>query len=105
MFFFFPSPIIGTFYGKQYLVNASLLGLYGLAMTLYSLVNVWLFYYLAVHEKRYSYVLLLGAILLLASLTLFGSTPTQVVTVLVGGGLALCLGGELLLLVRRRSDE
>ena len=98
-FFLFPSLIMGAFFGEQYLVNASFLGLYGLAMTLYSLANVWLIYYLAVEEKRYAYVLLIGVVLLITLLTLSASDLTQVVVILVGVGIALCLGGELLLLV------
>lgn len=101
VFFLFPSSIIDTFFGKQYLGNASLLGPYGLAMMLYSLVNVWLIYYLALQEKRYAYVLLLGVMLLVVYLALCVSNLTQVVIALVIGGFVLYLSGELLFLTHR----
>ena len=104
VFFLFPSHIVDIFFGEQYLANASLLGLYGLAMTLYSLVNVWLFYYLAMQDHRYGYMLLFGAVLLIACLALFGSNLTQVVVILVGGGVVLYLGGESLLLIGERRQ-
>jgi O-antigen/teichoic acid export membrane protein len=95
-FFLLPSFIVRIFFGEQYLANASLLGLYGLAMTLYSLVNVWLFYYLAMQDHRYGYMLLFGVVLLVACLTLFGSGLAQVVVIMIGSGIVLYLGGELL---------
>lgn len=104
-FFVFSSLIMRVCFGVQYATNASLLGFYGLAMTIYSLVNVWLNYFLAMREKRYSYVLLFGAGLLLVSLALFGSTLSHIVTILIGDALMLCWGGELLLLLRRRSSK
>jgi O-antigen/teichoic acid export membrane protein len=93
VFFLFPSLIVGAFFGEQYLANASLLGLYGLTMTLYSLVNVWLFYYLAVQKKRYSYALLAGAILQTALLLILPPTLTVIVSVLIGNGVCLSLMG------------
>jgi O-antigen/teichoic acid export membrane protein len=93
VFFLFPSLIVGTFFGEQYLANASLLGLYGLAMTFYSLANVWLFYFLAVQEKRYSYVLLAGAILQVVLLTILPLNLTTVVGVLLGVGVCLFVTG------------
>jgi O-antigen/teichoic acid export membrane protein len=93
VFFLFPSLIVGTFFGKQYLDNASLLGPYALAMTFYSLVNVWLFYFLAVQKKRYSYVLLVGAVLQVILLTILPLDLTVVVGVLIGVGVCLSLAG------------
>jgi len=92
-FFLFPTPIVHTLFGEQYLANASLLGWYGLAMTLYSLVNVWFFYYLAVQEKRYSYVLLAGATLQVVLLMILPLNPTAVVGILIGTGTCLSLIG------------
>lgn len=66
-------------------------------MTLFSLVNVWLVYYLALQEKRYACILLFGVMLLLLSLALCANL-TQVVSVLAAGGLGLYLGGEALFL-------
>ena len=99
VFFVFPMPIVSIFFGEQYLALASLLGLYAFAMMLYALVNVWLIYYLAVNENCYAYVLLVATVLLVALLALSASALIQVVVILVGVGIALYLGGELLLLI------
>jgi O-antigen/teichoic acid export membrane protein len=96
VFFLSPSFIVEAMFGRQYLNNASLLGWYGLAMTFYSLVNVWLVYYIAIQEKRYAYILSAGVVLLVISLTLWVFNLTQVVMVMVGVGGILCLGGEIL---------
>jgi len=96
IFFLFPSLIVGTFFGEQYLANASLLGTYGLAMTCYSLVNVWMIYCLAVQDERYAYVLLLGVVLLAGAVTLMLSTLVQMVIVVAAIGAVLYLAGEVL---------
>lgn len=103
VFFCFPSLIVETLFGEHYRSGASLLGLYGLSMTFGSLVNVWLVYYLALQDKYYAYILLGGTVLLLALLSMFCSTLISVVATLIGVGLFLYLGGEVLLAVRRRS--
>jgi O-antigen/teichoic acid export membrane protein len=99
-FLFFPSLIVRAFFGEQYLAQASLLGLYGLAMTLFSLVNVWLFYYLAVEDRLYTYVFLTVVVLSLLSLLVAGSSLSRVVIILIGAGSILCLGGEFCLFVQ-----
>jgi O-antigen/teichoic acid export membrane protein len=93
VFFLFPSPIVRIFFGEQYLARASLLGPYGLAMTFYALVNVWLFYYLAVQERRYGYVLLAGVVLQGLLLALLPLDLTVVVGALLGLGVCLSLVG------------
>lgn len=100
-FFLFPSFLMSTLFGPHYVAYAFLLGWYGLAMSLFSLVNVWLIYYLAVQEQRYTYMLLFGVTLLATFLALFGSGPTQVVAILTGVGLVLFLGGLWLSWKRR----
>ena len=101
-FFVFPTFLVGTLFGEQYLAHASFLGFYSFAMMLFALVNVWLIYYLAVNDKRYTYVLLAGTTLLVALLILFSFNFSQVVIILLGVGIALYLAGELLFYVDKR---
>lgn len=97
VFFLFASPVVQLLFGARYLSQARLLGPYGLAMTLYALCNIWLAYYLALQERRYSY-LLLGVVIVQAALLSSSSGLPEVVAVLVGGGVVLnLLGGWLLL--------
>jgi O-antigen/teichoic acid export membrane protein len=105
LFFLFPSLIVSRLFGDQYLANASLLGWYALAMTVFSLVSVWLFYYVAVQEKRYAFILALGAGLLLVALALLGSTLTKVVAIMVGVGVVLYLAGEILHLTKQSKTR
>jgi len=93
VFFLFPTPLVRVLFGELYVVHASLLGLYGLAMMFFSLVNVWLFYYLAVQEKRYGYVLLAGAVLQVILLMTLPLTMTAVIELMVAVGLGLSLAG------------
>jgi O-antigen/teichoic acid export membrane protein len=104
VFMAFPTHLVRILFGEQYLANASFLGLYALAMMLYALINVWLIYYLAINDKRYTYVLLAGTVLLVTLLALLPLSFTRVVFVLVGIGVALNLAGELLLHVGRSES-
>jgi O-antigen/teichoic acid export membrane protein len=99
-FFLFPSFLIGVLFGKEFLANTSLLGPYAIAMTLLALVKVWLLYYLAVQESAYAYLVLLGSASLVIALILVCSSLYQVVVTLIAVGLAMCLGAEVLHLVR-----
>ena len=92
-FFLFPSSIVQLLFGAGYLTWASLLGPYGLVMTLYSLCNVRLAYYLAVEDRRYSYVLLCGAIVQAMTLSALSLSLHQMVSVLIGSGVVLNLLG------------
>jgi hypothetical protein len=62
-------------------------------MTLYSLCNIWLAYYLALEDRRYSYVLLCGAVLQAVTLSTLPLSLSQMVTVLAGSGVVLNLLG------------
>jgi O-antigen/teichoic acid export membrane protein len=104
VFFLFPTPLMRILFGEPYVVHASLLGLYGLAMTFYSLVNVWLYYYLAVQEKRYSYVLLAGAVLQVILLMILRLTMTGVIELMIAIGACLSLIG-VLGVVNRHTPE
>jgi O-antigen/teichoic acid export membrane protein len=88
-FFLFPSLLVELMFGAEYLAWASLLGPYGLAMTLYSLCNLWLAYYLALEDKRYSSALLVGTVLQAVLFLTVTLSLRDMVTVLIVIGLAL----------------
>lgn len=92
-FFLFPEPIVRAFFGAGYLASARLLGPYGLAMTVYSLVNVWLFYYIAAQDRWYAWALMVGAAVQGALLFVLPHTLAAVVSLLLGTGCCLFLGG------------
>ena len=101
VFFLFASPVVQLLFGAPYLPQARLLGPYGLAMTLYALCNIWLAYYLALQERRYSYALLGVAIVQAVLLPVLSSNLFEVVAILIGGGMLLNLLGGWLLLSHR----
>ena len=94
-FFLFPAQLVRVLFGEPYIVHASLLGQYGLAMTLYSLVNVWMYYYLAVQEKRYGYVLLAGAVSQVILLMTLPLNMAAVIELMIAIGACLSLIGVL----------
>jgi O-antigen/teichoic acid export membrane protein len=92
-FFLFPSHIVRLLFGADYLPQARLLGPYGLAMTFYSLSNVWLAYYLALGARRYPYALLFAAIVQAMLLFALPLSLPQIVAVMIGCGVILNLLG------------
>lgn len=47
-YYLFPQLVVKILYGSQYLSIASLLGFFGVTMLLYSLINLWVNYYLSI---------------------------------------------------------
>lgn len=103
LFFVFPSPIIGGLFGQSFFTDSLLLGLYGMAMSFYALVNVWFYYYLAVGDNRYTHALLAAVVVELALLKLFGTSLPRVVLVLTVTGCSLCLVGQIMMFRRAHS--
>ena len=83
-YFAFPSFLITVVYGQQYLPSAGLLGLFGIAMCIFSLVNILIVYYLSVHELRFIPVLVAATVLQVALLWFIPFSPAQVIYVLIG---------------------
>jgi O-antigen/teichoic acid export membrane protein len=102
IFFLFSSIIVSTLFGGQFLGQASLLGLYGLAMTLYSLVSVWMTYFLAIQEKVYAYFLFINVVLV-GVFMLFSFDLNQLVLWLIGVGIELNISAGVLLYFKQRE--
>lgn len=95
-YFLWPSFILRLVLGDQYAVTGPLIGVLGVAMTLYGLINIWLNYYLSVNQTSFLYVLSMGVLLQLVLLACFHSSLLQVATVLVVTALAISAGGEFI---------
>jgi O-antigen/teichoic acid export membrane protein len=61
--FWLPNPITRILFGSAYAPTATLVGGYGVVMTLFALANLLMLYYMSAHDSRFA--LLLGAGLLL----------------------------------------
>ncbi|MCJ7661715.1 MAG: hypothetical protein MUO67_21420, partial [Anaerolineales bacterium] len=97
-----PNLIMRLLFGQQFLGEAALLAPYSVAMLLLALVNVWMLYFLAVQETRYTVFLLTGAVLLLVVLFTASLSLTGMVWVLIACNGSLVLAGGWVLW--RRND-
>jgi len=95
-YFLWPSLILRLVLGDQYAVTGPLIGVLGVAMTLYGLINIWLNYYLSVNQMSFLYMVSAGVLLQLVLLARFHSSLLQVATVLVVTALAICVASEFI---------
>jgi O-antigen/teichoic acid export membrane protein len=91
-----PHLIVRIAFGSKYEGAASLLWMFAIAMSLYSLLNVVLVYRLGHHETRTSWLLLGGAVVQAALFVAFHSSPrellaTSIATAAVLLAVATCL--------------
>lgn len=87
-----PHLIVKVAFGSKYEGTASLLWMFGVAMTFYALANVLLTYQLGHGRSRTSWFLLGSAVVQAALFGLFHSSPRELLTVsIVVGGFALLL--------------
>ena len=84
-----PHLIVRIAFGAKYQGSASLLWMFGVAMTLYSLLNVLLFYRLGHGETRTCWLLLAGAAVQAAVFAGFHSSPRELLTASIATGAVL----------------
>jgi O-antigen/teichoic acid export membrane protein len=84
-----PHLIVKIAFGAKYQGSASLLWMFGVAMTLYSLLNVLLSYRLGHGETRTSWLLLAGVVVQAAVFASFHSSPTELLTASIVTGAVL----------------
>ena len=95
VFLLAPALPISLTYGAAYLPSTSYLGLYSIAMVIYALLNLLLWYYLAVGNRRFSLVLLAGALAQAGGFALFHHDPQQIVAVVAGTSALILVLSEL----------
>jgi O-antigen/teichoic acid export membrane protein len=93
IYFIFPAHVVRFLFGVQYVPAAPLVGIFGLSMAFYGLLNILLFYFLSIKEQRFLLLLVGGALAEIILLLLFHSAPEQIIVVVGGVGLAVCLAG------------
>lgn len=100
-YFLFPSFVVSLLFGKKYMVSVPLLGPFGIAMTLFALLNIMLYYHLSVHNLNFIYALVACTILQVILLWFLHDTLQQVIYILAANaGLLFVLNW---LLVHRRQ--
>jgi O-antigen/teichoic acid export membrane protein len=90
-----PDPILRVVFGVQNPFSGPVLGLVGLAMSGYALVNVWLNYFLSVEQTRFVYGLLIAVVVQIGLLVLFHATLIQVAAVLTLTALGILIFAEV----------
>jgi O-antigen/teichoic acid export membrane protein len=81
-YFLFPQFAINFFLGGgEYLRVASLIGLFGIFLTIFNLVHVFVYFFLSLKHTKIAWVVALGAICQIVLISLFHSSFYQVITV------------------------
>jgi O-antigen/teichoic acid export membrane protein len=91
VYFLFPSFIISLLLGTRYSQSAPLIGLLGLAMTFFALLNVLVLYQLSISSSRFVFPLVTGTLLQGILLSLFHQTLVQIIFVMAGTSSILVL--------------
>ncbi|MFQ6066294.1 MAG: oligosaccharide flippase family protein [bacterium] len=97
----FPSFVTRILWGTKYSSSAPLVGRFALAMTLFSLANVLFLYQLSIHSFRFLYLAGIFAISEIVAITIFHSSLSQVVWILVANATVLFLLNLLIVFVRQ----
>ncbi len=99
----FPQLLIRVTFGDAYRLDGAVLALQGLAMTLFSLVNVWLNYFLSIDEGRYVWLLWLGVLAQAALMMVRHDTLLQLPAAMTGVALGLFVAGAAVFVLGRRE--
>lgn len=103
VYFLIPGWIVDTIFRGQYADPGIVLGLVGVATTLFAATNIWLNYALSLRRTAFVVALALIVVVQAAAIVLFHDELQHVALILVGGGLVANLAGGLTLV--RRSDS
>lgn len=96
----FPSFVTWVVWGTKYSSSAPLVGKFAFAMSLFSLTHVLFLYQLSIHHFRFLYLVGICAILEITAITIFHSTVSQVVWILVASATVLFLLNLLIVVLR-----
>lgn len=106
-YYLFPELVVKILYGPAYREVAPLLGIFGVMMMLYSLINLWVNYYLSIGNKFFICFLGLSVMVEIVLLTLYHGSFQSVIQGLLVAMLTgfVSLTGYYLFLKRRQIIE
>ena len=81
VYFATPRLIVLAIYGADYLSITSLIGMFGLALGLYSITQVFIVYNLAVEKYRFLWILLIGFLLQAIGIFIFHSSLSDIIKI------------------------
>ena len=105
LFFLFPGFLIGTFFGARYLEAAPVLRYFGLAMLPMAFLLVLMNYSIAKGEKRFSYLMALGAFLEIVFIYFHHESLLKVVFAIMAVGLFLIAIGSIKALIAKPFEQ
>jgi O-antigen/teichoic acid export membrane protein len=97
VYFLIPGLIVDTIFRGQYANPGIVLGLVGIATTLYAATNIWLNYALSLRRTVFVVALAIIVVVQAAAIVLFHDELQHVALILVGGGLVANLIGAVTL--------
>lgn len=95
LYFLFPAQIVQIVFTDAYTNPGVVLGLVGLATTLFAGVNIWLNYALSTEQYRYVLLLVIIVVLHVAVMLFYHPSLTAVAATMVASGLTANLAGVL----------
>lgn len=99
----FPAMVLKILTGSRIAVSVRLVPFFCIAMTLFALVNLFMYYNLALHRFRYTVYLLLAGLLQIGLIALFHSRLSAVLYTLMGVSAGLFCSGLIELRKEARS--
>ncbi len=90
--FIAPSFITHILFGSAYQTATPLILYFGIALGLFSLIQILMIYNLAIEKFNFIYILLAGVILEIITITLFHNTLSEVVKILLGTNIFIFAG-------------
>ena len=83
LYFLFPGFVVNILFGSEYLEIANLIGLFGLFMSIFSLVYVLSFYNISIQRSKFIYILVLFNIVEGGLIYLFHDSLIQIINILI----------------------
>lgn len=103
IFFLFPKELLLLFFGKNYLDGTSFLGYYSLAMGILGFIFLLSYFFMALNNFKFLYILAAGTILEILLITLYHDSFLKVILMFSLALLFTLLGmGALIFLEKRR---
>jgi O-antigen/teichoic acid export membrane protein len=101
LFFLASDVLVEAIFTDAYSDPGPILGLVGIATTLYAGVNIWLNYALSLDRRSFIYLLAVLVLLAIAGMALFHVSISQIVAVMIIAGVAGNIAGAATTLKRR----
>ncbi|MDP2925330.1 MAG: oligosaccharide flippase family protein [Nanoarchaeota archaeon] len=91
-FFLFPNVIINLLYGKNYTGALNLVGIFGLSLGIFSLIQVFMTYDLAVEKLKFIYIFIIGVLFEVITIIFIHNTLIEIAKIVLATNLFILAG-------------